>query len=143
METEETKSDIIIMDSQPTNNSTHLQKVLDYFEAFNQKNSETLSNLYSEDITLKDWMGSWETKEMVLVENRNLFTSQPHMNITLNRVESKSNTWYCYISIRLEDTKLEVLDCISFNGEGKISHIEAILRDTSPTKVSWMEEEGL
>ena len=144
METEETKSDNNIMDSQPTNNPIHLQKILDYFKAFNEKDLETLSELYSEDVTLKDWMGRWETKPMVLGENQNLFTSQPHLSITLNRIENKSNTSYCYISIGLEDTKLEVLDCIYFNKRGKISHIEAILRDTTDTKVpNWIGEGGL
>ena len=144
METEETKSDNIIMDSQPTNNPIHLQKILDYFKAFNEKDLETLSHLYSDDVTLKDWTGSWETKEMVLEENNTLFTSQPHLVITLNRIENKSNTSYCYISIGLEDTKLEVLDCISFNEGGEISHIQAILRDTIDTKVpDWMGEGGL
>ena len=144
METEETKSDSNIMDSQLTNNPIHLQKILDYFKAFNEKDLETLSHLYSEDVTLKDWMGRWETKPMVLEENNNLFTSQPNLSITLNRIENKSNTSYCYISIGLEDTKLEVLDCISFNEGGEISHIQAILRDTIDTKVpNWMGEEGL
>ena len=144
METEETKSDNNIMDSQPTNNPIHLQKILDYFKAFNEKDLETLSELYSEDVTLKDWMGRWETKPMVLGENQKLFTSQPHLSITLNRIENKSNTSYCYISIGLEDTKLEVLDCIYFNKGGKISHIEAILRDTTDTKVpNWIGEGGL
>jgi hypothetical protein len=144
METEETKSDSIIMDSQLTNNPIHLQKILDYFKAFNEKDLDTLSDLYSEDVTLKDWMGKWETKPLVLEENQNLFISQPNLKITLNRIENKSTTSYCYISIVLEDTKLEVLDCIYFNEEGKISHIEAILRDTTDTKVpNWMEEKGL
>ena len=144
METEETKSDNIIMDSQLTNNPIHLQKILDYFKAFNEKDLETLSHLYSEDVTLKDWMGRWETKPMVLEENNNLFTSQPNLCITLNRIENKSNTSYCYISIGLEDTKLEVLDCIYFNEGGKISHIQAILRDTTDTKVpNWVGEKGL
>ena len=144
METEETKSDNIIMDSQLTNNPIHLQKILDYFKAFNEKDLETLSHLYSEDVTLKDWMGRWETKPMVLEENQNLFTSQPNLSITLNRIENKSNTSYCYISIGLEDTKLEVLDCIYFNEGGKISHIQAILRDTTDMKVpNWVGEKGL
>jgi hypothetical protein len=144
METEETKSDNIIMDSQLTNNPIHLQKILDYFKAFNEKDLDTLAHLYSEDVTLKDWMGRWETKPMVLEENNNLFTSQPNLSIILNRIENKSNTSYCYISIGLEDTKLEVLDCIYFNEGGKISHIEAILRDTTDTKVpNWIGEKGL
>ena len=144
METEETKSDSNIMDSQLTNNPIHLQKILDYFKAFNEKDLDTLSHLYSDDVTLKDWIGRWETKPMVLEENQNLFTSQPNLSITLNRIENKSNTSYCYISIGLEDTKLEVLDCIYFNEGGKISHIEAILRDTTDTKVpNWIGEKGL
>ena len=141
METEK-NSDSINMDSQLTN-PIHLQKIIDYFKAFNEKDLDTLSELYSEDVTLKDWTGKWETKPLVLEENNNLFTSQPELKITLNRIENKSSTSYCYISIQLEDTKLEVLDCIYFNEEGKISHIEAILRDTISTKMSWMDEKGL
>ena len=138
----EIKSDSINMDSQLTN-PTHLQKILDYFKAFNEKDLDTLSELYSEDVTLKDWTGEWHTKPLVLEENNNLFTSQPKLHINLNRLENKSITSYCYISIELEDTKLEVLDCIYFNEEGKISHIEAILRDTVSTKSAWMDEKGL
>ena len=130
------------MDSQLTN-PIHLQKILDYFKAFNEKDLDTLSELYSEDVTLKDWTGEWHTKPLVLEENNNLFTSQPKLHINLNRLENKSITSYCYISIELEDTKLEVLDCIYFNEEGKISHIEAILRDTVSTKSAWMDEKGL
>ena len=141
METEK-NSDSINMDSQLTN-PIHLQKIIDYFKAFNEKDLDTLSELYSEDVTLKDWTGRWETKPLVLEENQNLFTSQPELKITLNRIENKSSTSYCYISIQLEDTKLEVLDCIYFNEEGKISHIEAILRDTISTKMNWMDEKGL
>ena len=141
METEK-NSDSINMDSQLTN-PIHLQKIIDYFKAFNEKDLDTLSELYSEDVTLKDWTGRWETKPLVLEENNNLFTSQPELKITLNRIENKSSTSYCYISIELEDTKLEVLDCIYFNEEGKISHIEAILRDTISTKMNWMDEKGL
>ena len=141
METEK-NSDSINMDSQLTN-PIHLQKIIDYFKAFNEKDLDTLSELYSEDVTLKDWTGKWETKPLVLEENNNLFTSQPELKITLNRIENKSSTSYCYISIQLEDTKLEVLDCIYFNEEGKISHIEAILRDTISTKMNWMDEKGL
>lgn len=141
METEK-NSDSINMDSQLTN-PIHLQKIIDYFKAFNEKDLDTLSELYSEDVTLKDWTGRWETKPLVLEENNNLFTSQPELKITLNRIENKSSTSYCYISIQLEDTKLEVLDCIYFNEEGKISHIEAILRDTISTKMNWMDEKGL
>lgn len=138
----EIKSDSINMDSQLTN-PTHLQKILDYFKAFNEKDLDTLSELYSEDVTLKDWTGEWHTKPLVLEENNNLFTSQPKLHINLNRLENKSITSYCYISIELEDTKLEVLDCIYFNEEGKISHIEAILRDMVSTKSAWMDEKGL
>ena len=141
METEK-NSDSINMDSQLTN-PIHLQKIIDYFKAFNENDLDTLSELYSEDVTLKDWTGRWETKPLVLEENNNLFTSQPELKITLNRIENKSSTSYCYISIQLEDTKLEVLDCIYFNEEGKISHIEAILRDTISTKMNWMDEKGL
>ena len=130
------------MDSQLTN-PIHLQKILDYFKAFNEKDLDTLSELYSEDVTLKDWTGEWHTKPLVLEENNNLFTSQPKLHINLNRLENKSITSYCYISIELEDTKLEVLDCIYFNEEGKISHIEAILRDMVSTKSAWMDEKGL
>jgi hypothetical protein len=45
----------------------------------------------------------------------------------------------------LENTKLEVLDCIYFNEEGEISYIEAILRDTTDLtpSVDWMNEEGI
>ena len=138
----EIKSDSINMDSQLTN-PIHLQKILDYFKAFNEKDLDTLSELYSEDVTLKDWTGEWHTKPLVLEENNNLFTSQPKLHINLNRLENKSITSYCYISIELEDTKLEVMDCIYFNEEGKISHIEAILRDMVSTKSAWMDEKGL
>jgi hypothetical protein len=141
----EQNSDNSNMDSQLTNNPIQLHRISEYFRAFNEKDINVLADLYGEEVILKDWTGKWDGKYSVLSANKELFQSQPNLKITLNRIENKSNTSYCYISILLENTKLEVLDCIYFNEEGEISYIEAILRDTTDLtpSVDWMNEEGI
>lgn len=141
----EQNSDNSNMDSQLTNNPIQLHRISEYFRAFNEKDTNVLADLYAEEVILKDWTGKWEGKYSVLSANRELFQSHPELKITLNRIENKANTSYCYISIVLENTKLEVLDCIYFNEEGEISYIEAILRDTTDLtpSVDWMNEEGI
>jgi hypothetical protein len=139
------KSDIINMDSQLTKDPIHLQTILKYFMAFNEKDLDSLESLYSEDVTLKDWTGKWTGKKSVLDANQILFNKNPTLNITLNRIDTKSNTSYCYISILLEKEKIEVLDCIYLNEDGEISYIDAIFRDSTPIKEDpiWMREGGL
>jgi hypothetical protein len=139
------KSDIINMDSQLTKDPIHLQTILKYFMAFNEKDLDSLESLYSEDVTLKDWTGKWTGKKSVLDANQILFNEHPTLNITLNRIDTKSNTSYCYISILLEKEKLEVLDCIYLNEDGDISYIDAIFRGSTPIKEDpiWMKEGGL
>jgi ketosteroid isomerase-like protein len=139
------KSDIINMDSQLTKDPIHLQTILKYFMAFNEKDLDSLESLYSEDVTLKDWTGKWTGKKSVLDANQILFNEHPTLNITLNRIDTKSNTSYCYISILLEKEKLEVLDCIYLNEDGEISYIDAIFRDSTPIKEDpiWMRGGGL
>jgi hypothetical protein len=141
----EQNSDNSNMDSQLTNNPIQLHRISEYFRAFNEKDINVLADLYAEEVILKDWTGKWDGKYSVLSANKELFQSHPELKITLNRIENKSNTSYCYISILLENTKLEVLDCIYFNEEGEISYIEAILRDTTDLtpSVDWMNEEGI
>jgi hypothetical protein len=129
------KSDRINVDSKLTTNPIHLQKMIDYFTAFNKKDLVSLDSLYSDDITLKDWNGMWTGKQSVLDINQLLFNQHPTLNITLNRIDTKSNTSYCYISIGLENERLEVLDCISLNEDGKISYIDAILRGSIPKPI--------
>jgi hypothetical protein len=138
-------SDIINMDSQLTKDPIHLQTIFKYFMAFNEKDLDSLESLYSEDVTLKDWTGKWTGKKSVLDANQSLFNEHPTLNITLNRIDTKSNTSYCYISILLEKEKLEVLDCIYLNEDGEISYIDAIFRGSTPIKEDpiWMREGGL
>ena len=91
-----------------------------YFEAFNNKDLETLSELYADNVILNEWNENIFTgKEAVLKANKNLFEKFNKINIevlTSGIDDSATETLYVSlneISVTLDDdTHITVVDII-------------------------------
>lgn len=97
-----------------------------YFNIFSQKKISELSDLFSEDIKLRDWENQARGKTEVLEVNKKIFDMVKTINVLplkLNRVGQKV---YCELEITINnEEKILVLDVITFNDDFKISNIDA------------------
>jgi ketosteroid isomerase-like protein len=117
-------------------------KVLAYFEAFSNKNLESLSNMYAEDVSLVDWDVTLYGKDDVLRSNKELFDKMSVIEIKSYEplIYASNNALACEIEIKLVDkggsiTFLGVVDVVEFNEEGKILQIRAYLGNEELTGV--------
>jgi len=97
-----------------------------YFEAFSNKNTQTLSELYADSVSLRDWDVDLSGKAAVLDANRKLFASVESVQISLLLAHQEGRTVASEIEIIIDDeTILKVVDVIDFDETGKISNIRA------------------
>jgi ketosteroid isomerase-like protein len=102
----------------------------EYFRAFSQKNTKKLGELYSDDISLVDWVSSATGKENVLNMNNELFGSFDDIRIDVNEMYKDESVVACEIDIFLDKqnkrTCLKVVDVLEFDA-GRIVSIRAYL----------------
>ena len=109
-----------------------------YFLAFQEKDLVTISELFSDDIVLKDWVVELNGKEKVLKFNEEVFDKFETISISFDNFfhcdsvfltdsthEAGYNIFACPIKIILDDISLDVLDLISFDTKGKIVSVTA------------------
>ena len=94
-----------------------------YFEFFSNRDTESLSKLYSDDIVLKDWNGEWKGKEAVLSENQNLF--QRDFTFEIQDMGQIGNKTYTYLNITVDGDTIRVLDILEWDNNFQIKEIEA------------------
>lgn len=97
-----------------------------YFSAFENKDLETLSEMFQESVSLKDWNIYAEGKESVVEANANIFESTGEITVTV------SNLYVCDLTVVAElmifvdgGNALPVVDIIKFNSAEKIESIVA------------------
>ena len=104
---------------------------LDYIQKFRDKDLDTLSNLYADNITLEDWTGKWEGKESVLSMNAKFFQSD--FTIYIKSIETSNSVVashaYVVFDLTIGETTLTINDAILFNNDYKITSITAYLKD--------------
>ena len=108
-----------------------LKKVADeYFEAFGNKDLETLKRLFVNDVRLfdpvvKEVLG----KEAVLKANQNIFDSCKTIHFTRQDIfiDESKNVVVGELEFYLDKTKVNVVDVIRFNKDLKIESIAAYL----------------
>ena len=109
-----------------------------YFLAFQGKDLVAISELFSDDIVLKDWVVELNGKEKILKFNEEVFGKFEKVHISFDNFfhcdsvflidsthEAECNMFACPIRITLDDISLDVLDLISFDNEGKIISVTA------------------
>lgn len=97
-----------------------------YFEAFNNKDLDTLSTLYSNDVRLIDWDIDIEGKEEVLNANKGLFDLD--FTLKLNKTYQIENITFNEITITIGEDVLNIMDVITFNEKFEIENITAYKR---------------
>ena len=100
-----------------------------YFENFNNHDITGLSELYSDDIVLKDWLTTLVGKDKVLSGNSDAFSTLEHISISVKNIYESDSGVACEIDISIVNEKesilLHVIDVLTINKEGKISEIRA------------------
>lgn len=104
---------------------------LDYIQKFRDKDLDTLSNLYADNIILEDWTGKWEGKKAVLDMNADFFKS--NFSIYIISIKTNKNYFADYAQVLLKLTidgnTITINDVIAFNDTYEITSITAYLKD--------------
>ena len=109
----------------------------EYFKAFSNKQIGVLNNMFSQDVTLKDWELNLFGKEAVLKANKNIFDTVDSIEVKVvnlfvvgekvigDNVNDK-NTVIGELEITINHIDiLLVVDIIEFDDNGKIISIRA------------------
>jgi hypothetical protein len=97
----------------------------DYFVAFGNKDENTLSRMFDENVELVDWEVNLTDRGPVMLNNKNLFESVKEIKITPKLIAVYGLTSMSKILVEIDGMKLNVVDIITFNNAGKIVNIEA------------------
>jgi hypothetical protein len=98
-------------------------KTEEYFQAFTSKDLETLSEIYSDNINLIDWVGTWVGSKNVLDANVELFKNDFELKV-LDITQYEDRTFNT-ILIEIGGESFEVMDVIKFDKDFKIEYIRA------------------
>jgi hypothetical protein len=105
-----------------------------YFDAWNNQNTNALDFLFTEDVTLTDWEISENGKEKVLQANQNIFNSVNDIEAQVQDIGYNDNKVYAELIIEVltldatnesEREKIKVLDVITIEDDSRISSISA------------------
>jgi hypothetical protein len=107
--------------------TTNKDKVLQYFKYFSNKDLDSLSELFAEDIRLEDWEIAEATKEKVVEANKKIFDSVESIIVKpLYFYYDNEDSFAVEILIVINDNEfLEVVDIIRFNEDGLIDSVKA------------------
>lgn len=103
------------------------EKLIEYFKAFSDKDIDSLSKMFSDQISLVDWNISAIGKKKVVDINQNIFDNVKTIKVTPIDFYCNSNTSYAIkiLIIIDEDETLNVIDIINFDDNGMITSITA------------------
>tara|TARA_R110000824_G_scaffold257699_1_gene446652 strand:+ start:117 stop:452 length:336 start_codon:yes stop_codon:yes gene_type:complete len=98
-----------------------------YFSMFQNKDLDSLSEIFDDDISLRDWNISVQGKQSVLDANKGIFESLNKIGIDIENLYQSDNTIVAEILISTDESEdvLPVVDIITFNKDEKIESIVA------------------
>jgi hypothetical protein len=98
-----------------------------YFSFFANKDLEGLTNIFDQNVTIKDWMIEKKKLKNVIELNKKIFKKFKEIEIEIKEifVSTKLKSTACKIKIKLDKTTIDVIDLIYFNKKEKIIRIEA------------------
>jgi hypothetical protein len=102
---------------------TLIIKTNEYFEAIASKDLITLSEMYSDRISLVDWNGSWFKPNNVLDANKQLFENDFEIKV-LDTIQSDTKTFNTIV-IKIDGKIIEIMDVIEFDDDFRIVSIKA------------------
>ena len=97
-----------------------------YFETFSNKDLEALSEMFSDEVSLRDWEIQASGKSAVVAANENIFSSVETINVEPTHIYCDNNTVIAELNITVNgEVELLVTDVIEFDDNGKITNIRA------------------
>ena len=97
-----------------------------YFKIFSEKNINGLSEMFDDNVTLRDWDINNQGIESVLKANLNIFQNVKTIKAIPQNIVSENNFVFAELKIIVNgDEELKVVDIIEFNKKGKIISIKA------------------
>ena len=106
------------------------RRVLNYFEAFQDKRLDLLEEMFADEIKLKDWSGNLVGIKDVLEFNKQTFKKIETIKINPQKIYRDSSSVIVKLVIDINNGQeiLFVMDIIKYNPIGKIISIEAYKR---------------
>ena len=100
-----------------------------YLAAFQNRDINSLGDFFSDSATLTDWDQTAEGKDEIIAANKKIFSSFENISLVVTNVVSSS----CDVALecdlvlqdRNEETRLLVVDFITFDESGKIVSLRA------------------
>ena len=98
-----------------------------YFDKFTNKDLSGLENMFSKDISLRDWDKEARGLKDVLKANKNIFENLESIQVNPLKIYSDGNTVVAELDININngEESLLVVDVIEFDSENKILGIRA------------------
>ncbi len=95
-----------------------------YFECFSNQDIDALSDMFSDNITLKDWNTFVSGKRHVLDVIKGIYEAVTEISVVPTLIVSSGNTVISEISINVNSEIIEAVDVIEYS-DGKIMAIRA------------------
>lgn len=104
------------------------ERFVAYLEAYAEKDLNKVSEMFAEDVALRDWKISVSGKQAAVAETSKNFESADSINIEILNIYEAENAVAGELRIVVDESEiLHVVDVISFSPEGKIRSIRAYL----------------
>lgn len=98
-----------------------------YLKAYSEKDLDSISHMFAEDIHLRDWKISVFGKEDAIKETRKNFSVPKSINIQLLDYYIANKSIVAELRIVVGKEELFVVDILEFNSNNKIKSIRAFL----------------
>jgi len=106
--------------------NTNVESCLKYFDFFSKKDLKNLENIFSNEITLRDWEIYEKGKLNVINANKKIFDSVNSIEVEPINLYNDGNTVIAELQITVDNSIVElVVDIISFDNHNKINSIRA------------------
>ena len=96
-----------------------------YFDAFSNKDTGALYEMFDNSVSLRDWNVSASGIESVVKVNREIFDSCNQLSVTIEKIHTSEMTAVAEIKINIDDNEILVADFINFNSGGLITSVVA------------------
>lgn len=101
---------------------------LSYLKKYAEKDLNSIENMFSEDIVLRDWKIRVVGKKNAIIETRKNFESVDSIELEVLSTYENKDTVAAELKITVDSNEeLYVVDVITINSEGKINSIRAYL----------------
>lgn len=114
--------------NEPHAKKSNKEICLSYLKKYAEKDLDSIEQMFSNDIVLRDWKIRVEDKESAIKETRKNFNSADSIEIEVVSIYENHDTVAAELKITVDTTEeLYVVDVITINAEGKIKSIRAYL----------------